>query len=591
MRGFITQACIDEILARTDIVSLVGEYAQLQQRGADWWCCCPFHNERTPSFSVSPSKGFYYCFGCHASGNAVSFLMEMEKLSYPEALEALARKSGVELVYEEGTLRKEARTDSRKDDYIDLYNRVVTSFHYMLMQTEAGRPALEYISRRGISKASLEKFRLGYAPGDRFWLKGFLRRKGYSDEFLRESGLFSQRNADAAFFFNRLMFPIFDRRGQAVALGGRLLDGDGPKYLNSGDLIQYRKGETLYAFNLAKQAIREAKAVVFCEGYMDVIAYHQCGVCNAVAPLGTALTEEQLKLVKGFAETALLSFDSDDAGRTATRRAILMCRRQNLTVRIIRLEGGKDPAEIMLKFGPESLTAAVKNAILDSDFLLSALMHEYPNDSPENKAKASLAFFPYVDALQSDIQKSASLEQLCQAYGLSPEAVQRDFGNRAQARSRLAQKSSSVPDAQPRLRMTAELRAVMAVLADTNQFALMQEELAEDDFEDSVAKYVFSLMRQCAAKNALSVAAVLDLCADGALRGKIAEVLASGEFSQNTEQAVRDSVGLIRRNSLERQRRELLDRIQHFTVVTPQDAELMQRLLAQKMSVDAALKR
>ena len=360
----ITQESIDEVSSRTDIVRLIGEYVPLTQRGNDWWGCCPFHNEKTPSFSVSPDKKFYYCFGCHASGTAFKFIQEMEKLSFPEAVEFLAKKAGVELHYSEGG-GPEHKDDSKtklRNEYIDLYSRVATTFHYMLMETEAGRFARDYITKRGLTNETLEKFKIGYSPADRKWLRSFLEKKNYSAEFLNNSGLFSKKYPDVAFFSDRLMFPIFDRKGDVVAMGGRFLRGDkdkSPKYLNSGDLIQYKKGNTLYAFNFAKQAIRENKKVILCEGYMDCIAYHQCGINYAVAPLGTALTEEQVALVKPFVDTVYLSFDSDGAGQNATKKAILMCRRHSLTVKIIRLDGGKDPAEIMLNFGKEYLTKII----------------------------------------------------------------------------------------------------------------------------------------------------------------------------------------------------------------------------------------
>ena len=329
MSGIISQQTTDEVNARTDIVQIVQEYVPLTQKGNDWWGCCPFHNEKTPSFSVSPEKKFYYCFGCHAGGTVFNFIMEMEKVSYPEAIQFLAKKAGVEVRYSDGgELPKEDANAKLKSEYIDLYNRVAGSFHYLLLETETGKFALDYITKRGLTKETLEKFKIGYSPSDRKWLKTFLLKKNYSEVFLRNSGLFSKKYPDYAFFSDRLMFPIFDRKGDVVALGGRFLRGDAtksPKYLNSGDLIQYKKGSTLYAFNFAKQSIRENKKVIFCEGYMDCIAYHQCGISYAVAPLGTALTEDQIHLIKPFVNTVLLSFDSDGAGQAATKRAILMC--------------------------------------------------------------------------------------------------------------------------------------------------------------------------------------------------------------------------------------------------------------------------
>jgi DNA primase len=591
----ITQESIDEVSSRTDIVRLIGEYVPLTQRGNDWWGCCPFHNEKTPSFSVSPDKKFYYCFGCHASGTAFKFIQEMEKLSFPEAVEFLAKKAGVELHYSEGG-GPEHKDDSKtklRNEYIDLYSRVATTFHYMLMETEAGRFARDYITNRGLTNETLEKFKIGYSPADRKWLRSFLEKKNYSAEFLNNSGLFSKKYPEVAFFSDRLMFPIFDRKGDVVAMGGRFLRGDkdkSPKYLNSGDLIQYKKGNTLYAFNFAKQAIRENKKVILCEGYMDCIAYHQCGINYAVAPLGTALTEEQIALVKPFVDTVYLSFDSDGAGQNATKKAILMCRRHSLTVKIIRLDGGKDPAEIMLNFGKEYLTKQVDCAILDNDYLLSKLQEVYPKDNPEGKAKASLVFFAYIDALQSDVQKNACLEQLCQTYDIDQEAARKDFYNREQLSQRFKRNVNTVQENRaefPTIKLNAELRAVLtAVTDDASLFQKMRDEISVQDLEDPWAIKLFSVMEECLSSGSFSVSSILNRCGDDSLRSLI--IQSANEFtSEKVEKSVTDSIRLLKKNSLEQKRSVLVGRIRELERGSlPDDMDSLKKLLSEKMELD-----
>ncbi|HAH61741.1 MAG TPA: DNA primase [Treponema sp.] len=592
MPGLISQQTIESVQNSSDIVAVVGEYTKLERRsGNDWWGCCPFHNEKTASFHVDGDKKFYYCFGCHAGGDVIKFVMEMEKVSYTDAVRALAKRAGIEVQYSGGELPERSHDDDLREQYIDLYERTASLFHYLLTQTDGGKSALAYITGRGLTMDTIDKFKLGYAPADRRWLKNFLRKKNFSDEFLGSSGLFSRKYPDTAFFSDRLMFPIFNRRGQCVALGGRIINGDGPKYLNSGDLIQYKKGETLYAFNFAKNTIREQKKVIFCEGYMDCIAYHQCGITYAVAPLGTALTEDQLKIVRGFADTVLLSFDSDGAGQNATMRAILMCRARGFTVKIIRLSGGKDPAEIMVNFGAETLTNEVNGAILDSDFLLSRLGQDYAVDTPEGKTKASLAFFPYIDSLQSDIQRESCLEQLCQAFNLKPEAVKRDFDNRDQARERLKIRQITPTDKQgAEIKLNAELRAVLAVIADLDQYKVMRAELTVDDFQDSVAKKLFIILEDCFREQTVSVSSILNHCGDEEMERMITRVISSGEFSQNSSRVVHDSIQLIKRNTLERRRDELMNRIRLFNPVTPSDQQQLNELLAEKMDLDSRLK-
>ena len=590
---FVAKDSLEETMARADIVQLIGEYVVLSPKGSGWVGCCPFHTEKTPSFHVDPERKLYHCFGCGASGNVFSFLREMEKITYVEAVEQIAKKVGVHLSYVGSgyDFQKQDENALLKAEYIELYNRVSTSFHYLLMETGAGKFALDYISKRGISKEILEKFKIGYSPKDRHWLRQFLTKKNYSREFLDNSGLFIKKVPELAFFTDRLMFPIFNRKGDVVAFGARFLRGNpdkSPKYLNSGELIQYKKGETLYAFNFAKTSIREHKAVIFCEGYMDCIAYHQCGISYAVAPLGTSLTEEQIKIIKPFVETVLLSFDSDGAGQTATKRAILMCRRQGITVKVIRLSGGKDPAEIMLNYGAEVLTNQVNAAILDNDFLLSKLKEVYPNTTPENKAKASLAFFEYVDSLQSDIQKNACLEQLCQTYNIELEAVKRDYNNRNQ----ISQHARNVYTMQVEqeeassVKQSAELRAVMTAVADNaSLFQKMRSEITGDDLEDPQAKTLFMIMEDCFRSNNFSVNAIISRCVDGVLQRSVYESL--DEYSDHQEQSVRDSIQLLKRSALERKRQDLqglIDRLGSSALA--EDRERLKDILSEKMNID-----
>ena len=479
MAGFISQETIDAIHNTSDMLSIIGEYTALKARGSnDYWGCCPFHGEKTPSFHIDTEKKFYHCFSCHASGDVIKFVMEMEKLSYVQAIELLAKRSGIPIKYKDGGAPADYVRDDTAEKMIELYERTASMFHYFLMETPQGKKALDYIKNRGLTDETIKKFKLGYSPADRKWLKKFLLSKNFSQDFLNKSGLFSQKYPDFSFFSDRLMFPIFNRKGQVVAFGGRVIppaDESQRKYLNSGDLPQFKKRETLFGFSFAKNSIREKKSIIFCEGNMDVIAYHQCGLDYAVATLGTALTPEHIKMISGFVSggTVYLSFDSDGAGQEATWKAIKLCREHNLTVKVILLKGGKDPAEIMLKFGKENLTSQVNNAILDSDYLLNKVGKKYPVDTPEGKTKAALEFFAYIDALQSDIQKESCLDQLSQAFNLNPEAVKRDFKNRNQAQERITIRQNNNQN-KPQINLDAELRGLIAVTADLDQFKTLR---------------------------------------------------------------------------------------------------------------------
>ena len=593
MAGYISQETIEQVRNQTDIASVIGDYTVLKSRGPnDFWGCCPFHGEKTPSFHVDTDKKFYHCFGCNVSGDVIKFVMEIEKLSYVEAIETLAKKSGIPIRYKEGGGPTEYKKDDTIEKNIELYERTAGMFHYFLTETEQGKKALDYITKRGLTLETIQKFKLGYAPADRKWLKKFLLGKNFSEDFLNKSGLFSQNYPDYSFFSDRLMFPIFNRKGQVVAFGGRVIppaDESQRKYLNSGDLPQFKKRETLFGFNFAKNSIREKKSIIFCEGNMDVIAYHQCGLDYAVATLGTALTEDHIKMISGFVAggTVLLSFDSDGAGQEATWKAIKLCREHDLTVKVIQLKGGKDPAEIMLKFGAENLTIQVQNAILDSDYLLNKVGKKYPVDTPEGKTKAALEFFAYIDALKSDIQKESCLEQVAQVFNLKPEAVKRDFLNRNQARERITIRQNNNEQNKEQINLDAELRGLLAVTADLDQFKTLRSSLNEEDFKNPDAKKLFRIYEDCYQKGALSIPDIIESCSGTGLAQYITNALSLDVYQKkNCSAYIQDTIKFIKKNKIDEQREALVKQIRDFVIVTDDDKNQMNSLLTQKMELD-----
>ena len=325
---------------------------------------------------------------------------------------------------------------------------------------------------------------------------------------------------------------------------------------------------------------------------MDVLAYHQCGLTHAVAPLGTALTQDQIKLVQPFVEEIYLSFDSDRAGRDATWKAILMCRQADIPVRIISLEGGKDPAEIMVNFGVEVLTESVNRSKIDGDYLLSFLATEHQIETPEGKTKAALAFFPYIDALKSDIQRESWLARLCQVLNLNIEAVKKDFSNRVAAESRVQGHGEEVRDAKPpQIRLNAELRSVLAVVANLDTYGLMRSSLSPEDFEDPVARELFIILEECYREESVLHGSVLAKCSNEQLKSLVARVITSGEYSDNHEKVIEDSIRHIKRNSLERKRSRLLNKIRQLSTsaTTYEEQRLLEELISEKMNIDFEL--
>ena len=585
----ITTETIDAVNNQTDLVSLVEQYTHLEKRGYDWWGCCPFHGEKTPSFHVIPDKKMYHCFGCGVTGSTIKFVMEMEKLSFIEAVEALAKRAGIPVVYAEGSYQASSE-DTFKETLLELYERVSGTFHYFLLNTSEGAAALRYLEGRSVSREMIDQFKLGYAPSNRRWLFKFLQTKGYSADFLARSGLFSKNYPEVSFFSGRIMFPICNRHGQPVAFGGRLVEGEGPKYLNTSDLPQYKKGETLFAFSQAIAQIRKEKTVVFCEGYMDVIAFHQAGITNAVAPLGTALTEEQIKLIQSFADTVILSFDSDFAGQQATYKAIKLCRLGHLQVRVLRIRDGKDPAEILALKGAESLTELVKNAILDSDYLIQIAVERFDVVSPEGKAQAAAFLFPYIEVLESDIQRESTIHKFSADLGISSKALFTDY-------LQYDQKQEPAPpvrkvEAQKRiaLKMTAELRIVLAAAANPYLFKKMRSELTLDDFEDVAAKDLFIVLEECYRADANTYDSLLAHCSSDVLRQAVSSAIITGEFAENPEKLVYDGIYYIKQNALQRQKELIIRKLQavHRSDAVD-DIRHTNDLLSEKLHIDRAL--
>lgn len=586
----ISSVTIDEIDKRGDIVALVGEYTKLEQRGANWWGCCPFHNEKTPSFNIMSEKNMYHCFGCGAGGGIIKFYMEMEKLSFVEAILALAKKNNIEVIYE-GNADFIPQKDSTSDAYKELYTRVSGSFHYFLTQREEGSFAKNYLLQRGFTEQSIKNFQLGYAPRNRKWIKTFLRQKHYSDAFINDSGLVSTKYPDYSFFANRLMFPIHNKNGDVVAFSARLLEGEGPKYINSRESSIYKKREELYGFFQAKKRIRTEKKILLCEGNFDVIAFHQAGIDYAVASLGTALTEEQIDLFSRFVDTVFLFYDDDLAGQKACQKAIFMLRKKDLTVKIILPDAGKDPAETLEISGTEGLTKLVDKAIIDVDYLLSFYAKEHSIQGPEGKAKASRAFFSYVDSLHSDIQKDASLERMSQYYTLKPEVVKKEYYNRGSVETSFTKQNSPLLDTQKQKRivLSAELRAMIAVLSNNDCFKEFRSRISVDELEDPLARDLYIALEESYREGSMSFESIMRKTANLELESLVAKYIVSGEFSMRFKDIIDDSVLLIKRNNLEKKRDSISNQIRLFDVRDNEDQKQLDMLLSEKMHIDLEL--
>ncbi|MDR2796993.1 MAG: DNA primase [Treponema sp.] len=597
--SYIAQSTIQAVNQTIDALAVVGDYVRLEQRGGRYMGLCPFHNEKTPSFTVNPDLKLYHCFGCGKGGTVLNFVMEMEKLSFPETVELLAKRFGVPMVYEGP---QDPGALSRIQEFAEkteLYHRVAGSFHYLLMQGSEGNKAKHYALSRGLSTETLDRFRLGYAPADRRWLFLFLSKKGYSEAFLASSGLFSSKYPRSSFFSGRLMFPIADRQGRTIAFGGRLLSGEGPKYLNSPESDLYKKGQTLFALDQALKVIRQTKAVYIAEGYMDVIALHQVGVTNAVAPLGTAFTDEQAQVLRRWAERVYLFFDADSAGHQAALKAILTCRRNGLVAEVVVPHNGlgpegayKDPADILKEAGPEALQKTAKNVIIDLEYLIIRSRSFFDLSGSEGKTKACAFMFPYLASLDSEVSRGASIDQMADAFGVDRMAVFHDYTSHVNSTQRYVSrrgKEEEDPQTGGSIRMNDELYLLIAVSVHYRLYPKLRASLLIKEIEDPFAKELFIALEECFIYDESGMDALLSRISREGLRNFVIKQAASREFSSNPDQLVSDGIKRVKQRRLEKRLYEI---VMELRLAASGTADVHpEELLAEKMHIDAELRR
>lgn len=380
---YYPEELIEEVRTRNDIVEVISGYVRLQKKGSNYFGLCPFHNEKSPSFSVSPGKQMYYCFGCGAGGNVITFLMEYENQTFPEAVRTLAQRAGIALP--EADDSKEARqADSRRAKLLEINKEAAKYFYYQL-RTERGSVGMEYLRKRELSDETMNHFGLGYANKYSNDLIQYLKSKGYSEDLIRDAGLCNVDEKHGMYdkFWNRVMFPIQDINHRVIGFGGRVMGDGKPKYLNSPETEIFDKSRNLYGLNFARTS-RKGN-VILCEGYMDVIAMHQAGFTQAVASLGTAFTSGQASLLRRYANEILLSYDSDGAGVNAALRAIGILKEAGMIGRVINLEPYKDPDEFIKALGGEEFQKRLDHAENSFFFELRQLQKNYDLSDPEQK--------------------------------------------------------------------------------------------------------------------------------------------------------------------------------------------------------------
>ncbi len=502
-------AFLDELVARNQIEDVVGQYVNLKRSGSNLFGLCPFHGEKTASFSVAPDKGIYYCFGCHKGGSVINFEMEIEGLSYPDAVRALAKRVGMEVPEDE-----QYQSRYRQQERLWALHKEAARFFHSQLYAPVGANALKYAAGRGMPKSILTKFGIGYAPDSWTALVDWLRNKGYTDQELRDSGLVtvSRKNGNLFDRFrDRLMFPIIDVRGNVIGFGGRIMndkDKSAAKYLNSPETLIFNKRKNLFALNLAKKS--KLGYLILVEGYMDAIALHQYGFDCAVASLGTALTEDGANLLSRYTEQVVLIYDGDEAGQNATKRAIPILEKAGLQVKVLQMRDAKDPDEFLKKFGADRFKLLLEESSNRVEYQLNAIRKKYDLRDDDQKVKFLQESAELISSLGSSVQREVYGNRVAETAGISGDAmkleVSRAYKRRVYQEKKKQEKIDLAPakNLQPRERSIRydNLRSALAeemVLAQILlEPALLSEipDLTAEMFSSAMLGKAFSQLSQ-----------------------------------------------------------------------------------------------
>ncbi len=495
---------IDELVARNPIEDVVGQYVSLKRSGSNLFGLCPFHGEKTASFSVAPDKGIYYCFGCHKGGGAINFMMELEGLSYPDAVRALAKRAGMEVPEDE-----QYQSRYRQQERLWALMKEAARYFHGQLYAPAGAEGLAYAQKRGMPKGTLTTFGIGFAPNTWSGLVDAMRTKGYTDQELRDAGLVSEKNGRIYDRFrNRLMFPIIDVRGNIIGFGGRVMDDSTPKYLNSPETLIFNKLKNLFGLNLAKKS--KLGYLILVEGYMDAIALHQFGFDCAVASLGTSLTEEHAVLLSRYTENVYLIYDGDEAGQRAAQRAIPMLEKAGLHIKVLQMEGAKDPDEFLKKFGPDKFRLLMEGSANRVEYQLNAILRKYDLSQDEQKVQYVAEAAELISTLDSSVKREVYGGRVAQKAGISPDAMQMEIQKAYKRRTAREKKKQEKIDLAPARALQPKDRSIRydnmrSAMAEEGVIAQILKDpslldstrdLKTEDFSVALLGRVYDQMRQ-----------------------------------------------------------------------------------------------
>ena len=555
---FYPDELIEEVRSRNDIVDVISGYVHLQKKGANYFGLCPFHNEKSPSFSVSRSKQMYYCFGCGAGGNVFTFLMEYENDTFPEAVKALADRAGISLP--EAYESEEAKREQSKRSRLLAINKEAAKYFYFQLRAKQGEPGLHYLRKRQLTDETIHRFGLGYANKTADDLVRYLKGKGYSEELIREAGLCNTDEKHGMYdkFWNRVMFPIEDINHRVIGFGGRVMGDGKPKYLNSPETPIFDKSRNLYGLNFARSS-RKGN-IILCEGYMDVIAMHQAGFNQAVASLGTAFTLGQAGLLKRYTKEVLLSYDSDGAGVKAALRAIGILKEAGLTGRVINLEPYKDPDEFIKNLGAEAFQERIDNAENSFLFEIRMLQREYDLNDPEKKTEFHRAVAKKLCEFPEEVERENYLEAVAEKYHIGFESLRKLVASTA-ASTGLARpverpKSGIQKKTTPEDNVKKTQRLLLTWLAEEPQiYPKIAAFLSAEDFTEELYRKVADRLFENLSRGEVNAAAIISMFPEEEEQREAAAIfntsLVEPETKKEKEKALHDILVSVKRISYE----------------------------------------
>jgi len=559
---------IDEVRQTNDIVDIISQYVHLKRSGRNFFGLCPFHNEKSPSFSVSPDKQIFHCFGCGVGGNVFTFLTKIEGINFVEAVQTLAERAKIQLP----TL--ESNGDASKEllkAKVYKVNELAANFYHENLYKPESKIAQEYIKQRQLTNETLKSFQIGFS-GKFDELYQELKKQGLEETEILESGLVNRNDKGQYIdrYRNRIMFPICDARGRVIAFGGRVLDNSKPKYINSPENVVYSKGRNLFGLNVAKKG--DIKQILIVEGYMDVISLHQRGITNVVAPLGTALTQQQGWLLRKSTEKIILSFDSDEAGLTAKMRALDILQDMGCDIRILQMDGAKDPDEYIIKYGNARFKKLVEKALSVIEFKVKVLKQSLHLENVNDKIKFLNEIAKLIAKVDNTIEREVYIEKIAKEYDISKEAIYAEVNKLVYNQN----KSEKVLEkAKPMIhhKQTEEIQVSQAVKkrentilsilleGDINIFQVIRQNIKVEDFKDSIHQKIAKKLYEELEKGNSNINSIIDTLGEKE-QNHITEIMADDYEIDNIEKAIDDIMQSYEKDKLNRRKFELLELIE-----------------------------